>query len=233
MNENRIAIIPARGGSKRIPGKNIRTFFGKPVIAWSIEAAIQSALFSEVMVSTDDEEIANIAVRYGASVPFMRSSKNADDFATTSDVLAEVLANYDAMGRHFDVACCIYAAAPFVTPGRLNEALQLLIANDFDTVFPVIAYNQPVLRSFRRDQNSKTEFLFPQYINTRTQDLPAAYYDAAQFYLFRVIPFRKNLRIFSDNFGSIVLRENEGHDIDTEEDWKLAEEKFSRKMRQG
>jgi pseudaminic acid cytidylyltransferase len=232
MKENRIAIIPARGGSKRIPGKNVRMFFGKPVIAWSVEAAIQSGLFNEVMVSTDDENIARIAKEYGASVPFMRSSKNADDFATTSDVLLEVLNSYDLEDRQFDVACCIYAAAPFVTPTRLNEALELLTAKKFDAVFPVIAYHQPVLRSFRRDEASKTEFIFPEFINTRTQDLPAAYYDAAQFYMFHVKQFQQKLRIFSDNFGSIVLEENEGHDIDTEEDWKLAEEKFKRRIQQ-
>jgi N-acylneuraminate cytidylyltransferase len=226
MSEKRIAIIPARGGSKRIPGKNIRPFHGKPVIAWSIEAALKCGLFSDVMVSTDDEEIAEVAKSFGADVPFLRSEKNSDDFATTSDVLREVLNQYAETGHLFDTACCIYATAPFVSAHKLTEAHDLFQSKKFDAVFPVMKYAFPIQRSFRMHPDGRVEMFYPEHLNTRSQDLPPAFHDAGQFYFFRVKEFLVTGKIFGENSGSIQLSEIEGQDIDTEEDWKLAELKW-------
>jgi N-acylneuraminate cytidylyltransferase len=226
MNNRRIAIIPARGGSKRIPGKNIRPFHGKPVMAWSIEAALQSALFDEVMVSTDDPQIAEVALRYGASVPFMRSEANASDHATTASVLREVLQHYDQAGAQFELACCIYATAPFVTAQSLQQAHDLLLDEKFDSVFPVMKYSFPIQRSFRMHDDGRVSMMFPENINVRSQDLLPAYHDAGQFYFFRTKRFLSSGKIFTENSGSILISEMHGQDIDNEVDWKLAELKW-------
>jgi pseudaminic acid cytidylyltransferase len=227
MSERSIAVIPARGGSKRIPGKNIREFHGKPVMAWSIEAALESALFDEVMVSTDDSRIAEIAIRYGATVPFMRSAANADDHATTADVLREVLRHYHEAGGTFAFACCIYATAPFVTARSLQEAQALLLARNFDSVFPVMKYSFPVQRSFRMQEDGRVAMMFPENMNVRSQDLQPAYHDAGQFYFFRTKEFLSTGKIFTENSGSILISEIQGQDIDNEDDWKLAELKWT------
>ena len=148
----KLCIIPARGGSKRIPKKNIKLFLGKPIIAYSIEAAIESKLFDVVMVSTDDDEIKEIAISYGASVPFLRSKKNSDDFATTYDVIEEVLLKYKEVGENFEIACCIYSCAPFVTKEKLNESLKLLNTNKYDSVFPVIQFEFPIQRALKKNR---------------------------------------------------------------------------------
>ncbi|MEM2111595.1 MAG: pseudaminic acid cytidylyltransferase [Candidatus Bathyarchaeia archaeon] len=156
-----IAIITARGGSKRIPRKNIKDFLGKPIIAYSIEAAIASELFEEVMVSTDDLEIAELSQKYGAKVPFMRSAKNSDDYATTSDVLLEVLAEYQKRGRSFEYGCCLYPTAPFVTAEKLRKAYDFLIQGSYDCIFPVSKYKVPIEYAIRCD-GQRVEFVFPE-----------------------------------------------------------------------
>ena len=221
----RLAIIPARGGSKRIPRKNIKDFLGKPIIAYSIEAAISSSLFDEVMVSTDDEEIALIAKEYGANVPFKRSDKNADDYATTVDVIEEVLESYRQEGEVFDDVCCIYPTAPFVTKDKLNKAFQLLVNNSYDTVMPVIPYSFPIQRSFAL-KGEKVQMKFPEHKNTRSQDLEKTYHDAGQFYFFRSDILSKKQGLWTKNVAGIKISDLEGQDIDNEEDWLLAELKF-------
>lgn len=222
----KVAIITARGGSKRIPRKNIKPFLGKPIIAYSIEAALSSELFDEVMVSTDDEEIAQIAKRYGASVPFMRSDKNADDYATTIDVIVEVLENYQSQGESFDYGCCIYPTAPLISAELLEEAYKKLIANHFDTVFPVLRFSFPIQRAVKVDKNSKMTMFQPEHLSTRSQDLEPAYHDAGQFYWFKSNALLTRKKLWTDNTGVIEISEMKAQDIDTIEDWEIAEFKY-------
>lgn len=219
---NNLGIIPARGGSKRIPRKNIRPFVGRPILAYSIEAALQSGLFSEVMVSTDDEEIAETALRYGATVPFLRSPENANDYAPTLAVIQEVLEQYEP--RRFDLGCCIYATAPLIQPAQLRDGLQLLQQNDYDVVFPVVAFSYPVWRALNRNPDGKTQMQWPQYQMSRSQDLSPLYHDAGQWYWFN--PQRLSTGLFTPNTGTIVLSEDQVQDIDTPTDWRLAEMKY-------
>ena len=220
-----LCIIPARGGSKRIPKKNIRHFLGKPIISYSIEAAIKSQLFTEIMVSTDNEDIAEIAKKYGAKIPFIRSIENSGDLSTTYDVIEEVITKYKKNGRNFENICCIYPCAPFVTKQKLDLALKTLIKNKFDAVIPIISYNFPIQRAFKLI-DGRIEFFNPTHLNTRTQDLENSYHDAGQFYWMRTEKILKNKKIITKNCGSILIPEIEGQDIDTEKDWKLAEIKF-------
>jgi pseudaminic acid cytidylyltransferase len=220
-----LAIIPARGGSKRIPRKNIKNFLGKPIMAYSIEAAIGSELFDEIMVSTDDDEIAEIARQLGAKVPFMRSEKNADDFATTVEVLIEVIENYKAQGIYFDNIACIYPTAPFTTSIKLIEAFTVLQNQTLDAVFPVMTFSYPIQRSLKIN-NDKLEFFYPEFEKSRSQDLEKAYHDAGQFYFLRTTSLLNNKSIFSKNTGSIIITELEAQDIDNAVDWKLAEIKY-------
>ena len=227
-----VAIITARGGSKRIPRKNIRPFLGKPILAYAIDAALTSGLFSEVMVSTEDNEIAEIARQYGATVPFLRQPETADDFATTAAVLHEVLAEYEQRGQVFDYACCLYPTAPFVTPDLLKRAFATLTEKQFDTVYPVQPFSFPIQRAVRlNDQH--VQWLQPEYALTRSQDLEPAYHDAGQFYFFRVSAFQQNNQLITGNSGSLIISELEAHDIDTEADWQLAEMKFKLRMVKG
>jgi N-acylneuraminate cytidylyltransferase len=221
-----LAIIPARGGSKRIPKKNIKSFLGKPIIAYSIEAALKSGLFDEVMVSTDDEEIAKIAITYGATVPFLRSHKNADDFATTFDVIHEVVLNYKSVNKIFEYTCCIYACAPFVNENKLTQAFNLIKKESFDSVLPITAFGFPIQRAFKIDKNNKTTFFNPEFSVTRSQDLEQSYHDVGQFYWMNTNKCLQKKKIITDNTGSIVVSEMEAQDIDTELDWKLAELKY-------
>jgi pseudaminic acid cytidylyltransferase len=222
---NNLAIIPARGGSKRIPRKNIKLFLGKPIIAYSIEAALNSCLFEEVMVSTDDEEIAEISIKYGAKVPFLRSPNNSNDTATTFDVLAEVVFRYKNQGRRFDNLCCIYPCAPFCNNQSLAETYRLLIEKKFDTVFPVVQYSTPIQRALEVE-NDKITMVNPEFQNSRSQDLRRVYYDAGQFYWIQVSRTFEHKKIYSDFSGCIILDELSAHDIDTEIDWKIAELKY-------
>lgn len=221
----RLAIIPARGGSKRIPHKNVKPFLGKPIIAYSIEAALGSGLFDEVMVSTDDEQIAETARHYGASVPFMRSAATADDYATLADVIDEVLARYKESGVVFDSFCCILATAPLLRPVRLGEAFRMLESERFDSVFPVLRFSYPVQRCLRMEEG-RIGMVWPEYARSRSQDLEPRYHDSGQFYCMWTEEFRKQKRLFAANSGAVVLSEMEVQDIDTEEDWTLAEVKY-------
>ncbi len=219
-----IAIIPARGGSKRIPRKNIKPFMGKPIIAYSIEAALQCGLFDEVMVSTDDEEIAEVAKKYGAKVPFMRSAETANDYASTADVILEVLKMYKERGEKFDTGCCIYSTAPFVTPGRLVEAYSKLDAG-IDSVFTCVAYSYPIQRSLRI-LDGKISMVHPEYATCRSQDLEPIYHDAGQFYIFQMASFLQEKTFWGKNAVGLVLSELEVQDLDTLTDWTLAELKY-------
>lgn len=220
-----LAIITARGGSKRIPRKNIKEFCGKPIMAYSIDAAVESGVFDTVMISTEDEEIAQIGQKYGAEVPFYRSDETASDYATTTDVLMEVLDEYDKRGEHYDVACCIYPTAPFVTAKRLKEAVDILLSSEADTLIPVVSFSYPPQRAFVIE-DGKLVFKFPENLVTRSQDLEKQYHDAGQFYVFKTDAFRKNKNLLLGNILPLVLDEIEVQDIDTEEDWRLAEVKY-------
>ena len=221
-----IAIITARGGSKRIPRKNIRSFLGKPIIAYSIAAALESGLFDEVMVSTDDREIAELAKRLGAHVPFMRSSKNSDDLATTKDVLLEVVGEYRRRGAEFDVGCCIYPTAPFVTAEKLCSAFARLQESSADTVLPIVRFSFPIRRSFRKD-GDRVSFMWPEFASRRSQDIPPAYHDAGQFYFFRPSILLDTNELITRNTVGIEMPALEVQDIDDEEDWHIAEIKFA------
>nr|WP_304608431.1 pseudaminic acid cytidylyltransferase [Pontibacter anaerobius] len=220
-----MAIIPARGGSKRIPRKNIKDFLGKPIIAYTIEAALNSGLFEEVTVSTDDSEIAEVSQGYGAVVPFLRSTEASDDFATTAQVLEEVLGKYAEEGKHFDCACCLYPTAPFVTAKVLREAFTKLTEGGFDTVFPVLRYSYPIWRSLKVE-GGRALMNWPEHLNSRSQDLPASFHDAGQFYWLWVDRFHESGRLFTGNSGVVELSDLEAQDIDTETDWRLAELKY-------
>lgn len=222
----RLAIIPARGGSKRIPRKNIKLFLGKPIIGYSIESALSSGLFDEVMVSTDDIEIANIAKEYGATVPFFRSAKNSDDFATTVDVIEEVIAEYKSIGQNYDYVCCIYPCAPFVTSERLIETSLKLEEKGYDCVFPVVRFGFPIQRAVKVNKKNKIEMFQPQYMQTRSQDLEVSYHDVGQFYFMNTERVIEERRLWTENTGYIELPELEAQDIDNLSDWELAELKY-------
>lgn len=220
-----VAIITARGGSKRIPHKNIKPFLGKPIIAYSIEAALASGCFEEVMVSTDDAGIAEIAREYGATVPFMRSAENSDDFSTTRDVVKEVLKQYAGVDRVFDYACCIYPTAPFITAGRLQESMRLLEEKKADSVLPVVQFSFPPQRCVVLEEG-KAVFKWPEYMMARSQDLEPFYHDCGQYYCLNTKAFAEQEVLFMKNTCPIVLDEMEVQDIDNETDWKLAELKY-------
>ena len=222
-----IAIITARGGSKRIPRKNIKEFCGKPIIEYSIEAALQSGLFEEVMVSTDDAEIAKIAQAAGAQVPFMRSSANAGDYAGTDDVLMEVLLAYRELGREFDTFCCIYPTAPFVTAQKLQKAMGLL--EQADSVMPVVAFSFTPQRCMILNEAGELRMKWPEHARTRSQDLEPYYHDCGQFYCCRTAPFMEYKTTDLPHMVPMIMSELEVQDIDNQDDWEIAELKY-RKM---
>lgn len=220
-----VAVITARGGSKRIPRKNIKEFCGKPIIAYSIEAAIKSGVFDEVMVSTDDEEIAEIARQYGAKIPFMRSEATANDFATTADVLLEVIDAYKKIGKEFSDMCCIYPTAPFVTSEKIMEAMNVLQREDVQTVMPVVGFSFPPMRGmYIREGNLK--YCHPEHAFTRSQDLEKMFHDCGQFYCVKVADFLREKKLVMPKTKAIIVSEREVQDIDTEEDWAMAEMKY-------
>jgi pseudaminic acid cytidylyltransferase len=221
-----LCIIPARGGSKRIPRKNIKEFLGKPIIAYSIQAAIDSNLFDEVMVSTDDEEIREIALKYGAKVPFLRSETNANDFATTAAVINEVLEVYKTRNKLFKYCICIYPTAPFVSSNLLIKAFKKLKKDKLDAVFSVLKYGFPIQRAMKINKEDKVEMIDVSKINARSQDLESSFHDAGQFYALNVSAFIKNQKLWTNNTGCIEINELEAQDIDIETDWKLAELKY-------
>jgi len=223
-----ICVIPARGGSKRIPRKNIKEFLGKPIIAYSIQAALDSGLFDEVMVSTDDLEIADIAKKYGAKVPFMRSAKNSDDFATTFDVIKEVINYYKDQSIEFDNLCCLYSCAPFVNPKVLLRAYNQLTKKNFDTVFPIIPFSFPIQRALRVNQG-KVSMILEANLNIRSQDLEKSFHDSGQFYWCNTKQLLISKKLITSNSGGIEISELDAQDIDTDMDWDLAELKYQLK----
>jgi len=223
---SKLAIIPARGGSKRILRKNIKLFLGKPIIAYSIEAALKSKLFDEVMVSTDDDEIREIALKYGAKVPFLRSETNANDFATTAAVINEVLEVYKTRNKLFKYCICIYPTAPFVSSNLLIKAFKKLKKDKLDAVFSVLKYGFPIQRAMKINKEDKVEMVDVSKMNIRSQDLESSFHDAGQFYALNVSAFIKKQKLWTNNTGCIEINELEAQDIDTETDWKLAELKY-------
>lgn len=221
-----LAIIPARGGSKRIPHKNRKFFLGKPIIAYSIRAALETELFEEVMVSTDDLEIAEIARHEGASVPFLRSDKNANDYATLADVLIEVVQVYQELGREFDLICCLLPTAPLISSSDVSSAYDKLVTSSFDSICPVVAFSYPILRSLSIDERGHLNMNWPEYRFSRSQDLRPAYHDSGTFYWIRTSSLVENKKLLSENGTAIILDEFRVQDIDTEVDWALAEMKY-------
>ena len=218
-----LAIITARGGSKRIPKKNIKEFCGKPILAYSIEAAKESDSFDEVMVSTDSEEIKAVAEKYGASVPFLRSEATSNDFATTADVLVEVIEKYREQGKNFDSFACIYPTAPFVTGKRLAEAVKLL--EEADAVVSVVRFSFPPQRAFVIRDGS-VSFQYPQYECARSQDLEPIYHDCGQFYICKTDLFLEKHSLILPRTRPYELPDEEVQDIDTMSDWEIAEAKY-------
>jgi len=215
-----IGIITARGGSKRIPRKNIKPFMGKPMLAYAIEAALQSGICEEVMVSTDDPEIADIAQKYGAKVPFMRSEKTANDYATTTDVLNEVLEEYSKRGKAFDTLCCIYPCVPFLTGDILKSAYDKFQSSGADRLVPVVRYSFPIQRAFKINEQGYLQYREPENAPKRSQDLEPMYHDVGMFY------FYKADKLNAAQMLPYEMEEENVQDIDTETDWKLAELKY-------
>lgn len=222
-----VAIIPARGGSKRIPRKNIKPFRGKPIIAYSIEAALNSKIFDAVIVSTDDAEITEVSLHYGAKVPFVRSEKNSGDYATTVDVLVEVIEQYSQkFGEIIELTCCIYPTAPFITPQLLTDSFRTFQTQQNDALFPIIRFGYPIQRALSNSAGN-IKMIWPENLNKRSQDLEPCYHDAGLFYWFRADVFMREREIIGTNTGAVILNETHAHDIDNEIDWKLAELKHT------
>lgn len=215
-----IAVITARGGSKRIPRKNIKEFMGKPMLAYAIEAAVNSKVFDEVMVSTDDVEIAEIAKQFGAKVPFMRSEKTANDFATTANVLDEVISEYKKRGKTFDELCCIYPCVPFLTADVINNAYEKFKTSDADRLIPVVKYSFPIQRAFKLNEQGLLEYREPENAPKRSQDLEPMYHDVGMFY------FYKTEKMNSDKIAMLEMDEAMVQDIDNDSDWRMAEMKY-------
>ena len=221
-----VAIITARGGSKRIPHKNIRDFCGKPIISYSIEAALSSGVFDEVMVSTDSEEIAQVAREYGARIPFSRSAQTAGDYASTDEVIYEVLQAYEKQGIRFERFCCIYPTAPFLTADKLKQAMSLLDTSE--SVMPVVPFSYPPQRGLILE-GGRIRRKYPEFLTARSQDLEKMYHDCGQFYACRTDAFFRDSTTDVDDLVPMIMPEMEVQDIDTEEDWAIAELKY-RKM---
>lgn len=217
-----LCIIPARGGSKRIPRKNVKPFMGKPILAYSIENALATGLFDEIMVSTDDPEIMKVAKAYGAKVPFVRTEKTANDYASLAEVIHEVIDTYAERGQTFDNMCCILATCPLVKPTYISDAYQKLLSSDFISVYPVVQFSYPILRSLKMDEFGEVSMNWPEYAKTRSQDLAPAYHDSGTFYWHKVEPWMRGDR----KGGGIVIAEDLVQDIDTEEDWRMTELKY-------
>jgi N-acylneuraminate cytidylyltransferase len=218
-----LAVIPARGGSQRIPRKNIRDFCGQPIIAYSIEAALDSGLFDRVMVSTDDEEIAAVARAFGAEAPFIRPASLADDHTGTSAVVRHAIAWQQEQGKPVDYACCIYATAPFIQVRYLREGFEKLVASGRSYVFSVTSFAFPIQRAIRLNPLGEVEALFPEHVFSRSQDLEEAYHDAGQFYWGRAQAFLEEVVAFSPASLPVILPRHLVQDIDTLEDWRRAE----------
>lgn len=219
----KIAVIPARAGSKRIPKKNIKIFMGKPIIAWSIEAALRSELFDQVVVSTDSLEIAAIAREYGASIPFLRPDNISDDFSTTTDVMGHAANFFANINPAINLLCCIYPAAPFIDVEDLKKGNEIISNGTWDYVFSASGYSSAVHRSFIKNDDNQVKMLFPENLNVRSQDLPIVYYDAAQFYWGRLTAWLEAKKIFDINSTIVEIPSQRAQDIDTMDDWIKAE----------
>jgi pseudaminic acid cytidylyltransferase len=219
----KLAVIPARGGSKRIPRKNVKLFRGKPAICWSIDAARETGLFDRIIVSTDDTEIAEVARQAGAEVPFTRPAELSNDFAGTIEVVSHATSWVTEHWDRPEAVCCIYAAAPFVRTNDMQQAWEVLQSGDWAYSFPVTDFGAPIFRSFRLNEQDAVEMFFPEHFATRSQDLPAAYHDAGQFYWGRTDAWLKGLRFFDKHSKPLVIPRWRVQDIDTFEDWTRAE----------
>lgn len=220
-----VCVIPARGGSKRIPRKNIKEFCGKPIIAYPIEAARQSGLFEKIIVSTDDSEIAKVAESFGAEVPFVRPKELSDDFTGTTPVVAHAIRELEKSGLDVDIVCCVYATSAFLTPKLLQEGFDAL-TDGKEYSFSVAEFEAPIFRSFKLLGNGGVEMFFPEHFSARSQDLPSAYHDGAQFYFGRKDAFLNNLPIFAPHSAAVKADRRMVQDIDTPEDWIFAEAMF-------
>ena len=221
-----ICIIPARGGSKRIPKKNIKDFHGQPIIAYSIKAAINSGCFEKIIVSTDDQDIASVAKEFGAEVPFERPAEISDDFTTTIDVIQHAIGWCEAQGWQFDKVCCVYATAPFISSAYITQGLNFLEDHDIDYAFSATSFSFSIQRGFYIDEAGVVSMLQPEHTNTRSQDLQEAYHDAGQFYWGKVSAFRAGLPFFANHSKPVLIPRKRVQDIDTTEDWDYAEKMF-------
>ncbi|GCA52246.1 CMP-N,N'-diacetyllegionaminic acid synthase [Sinorhizobium sp. KGO-5] len=221
-----LGVIPARGGSKRIPRKNVKPFAGRPMIAWSIGAAIESGCFDRLVVSTDDEEIAEISRQWGAEVPFLRPTELADDYATTTDVMRHAINWFTRSDRVPERVCCIYATAPFLRPDKLTEGLGLLENRGADFAFSITSYAFPIQRAIRLTPERRVEMLMPEQFSTRSQDLEDVYHDAGQFYWGRGDAWLSGKPVFSSCATAVILPRYSVQDIDTPDDWLRAELMF-------
>lgn len=221
-----IAIITARGGSKRIPRKNIKEFMGKPMLAYAIEACISSNIFDEIIVSTDDKEIAEIAQKYGASVPFMRSEKTSNDMASTYDVLKEVILEYKKLDKNYDNLCCVYPCVPFLKNETLKNAHKTFTENDCDTLLPVVKFSFPIQRAFKVSKNGYLKYREPKNASKRSQDLEPMFHDVGMFYFLKTETMLKNKVLIGNKTMFIEMDESQVQDIDNDSDWKMAELKY-------
>lgn len=222
----RLCVIPARGGSKRIPRKNTRDFCGRPIIAWSIDAAVKSECFDRIIVSTDDEDIASVAKQYGAEIPFMRPAQLADDYTGTTAVIAHAIEWHNSHGEETSKVCCLYATAPFVQATDLQKGLDILESSEAGYAFSVTSYAFPIQRAIRITGDQRAEMFQPEHFNTRSQDLEEAWHDAGQFYWGRAAAWLGNKPIFSSDAVPVLLPRHRVQDIDTPEDWERAELMF-------
>ncbi len=218
-----LAVIPARGGSKRIPRKNVREFCGQPMIAYSIQAALASEVFQRVIVSTDDPEVAQVALKYGAEVPFMRPAHLADDYAITVDVISHAIEELSQDNWICEHVCCIYATAPFIAAQDIRQSFETIRNSAFDYVFPATTFPYSIFRALQQSADGATSMIFPEYVNTRSQDLPEALHDAGQFYWGRSAAWQNRSPILSGNSAALRIPRSRVQDIDTEEDWHYAE----------
>lgn len=225
MDSRCIAIIPARGGSKRIPRKNIRLFSGQPIIRYSIDAALAAGIFDKVMISTEDKEVAKVAASLGGEVPFLRSGKTSTDVASLADVLEEVIAEYKKRGEYFTYFCCILATAPFIRSERLVQAMRFLKKSGADSVVPVVRYGYPIQRALKIEDN-RLKMVWPENYAKFSNDLMPTYHDCGQFYCMRVEAFLRQKKLFAEYTIPVEIPESEVQDIDNEEDWKVAELKY-------
>jgi len=218
-----VVIIPARGGSKRIPHKNIKVFNGKPIIYWPLKVLQNSNLFDKIIVSTDDPDISKVALSLGAEVPFLRPNHISDDYSNVSDVMAHEVNSLNKSNYNMDVVCCVYSTAAFLTENDLRKGFQLFLNNDFNFVFSATTFPYPIQRAFKRTYDNGIKMIDNKYIRTRSQDLEETYHDAAQFYFGKPDAWSNNNDIFSHSSEIVVLPRWRVQDIDTKEDWKRAE----------